>query len=57
METRTRGAATLRRRDQLGQFLARIEHVRFDRGLGDADDIGNLSDRFAVVVDEVGLWR
>src|SRR3984893_1101132 len=41
------------RLDQLGQFLARIEHARFDRGLGDADDIGNLSDRFAVVVDEV----
>src|ERR1700739_975684 len=47
-----RGTEPLRL-DQLGQFLARIEHARFDRGLGDADDIGNLSDRFAVVVDEV----
>src|SRR5262249_29813719 len=43
----------LRCRDEVGQFLARIEHARFDRGLANADDIGDLFDRFAVVVDEV----
>src|SRR6266852_5460940 len=46
-------AAATARRDQVGQFLARIEHARLDRGLGDADDIGDLLDRLAVVVDEV----
>jgi len=47
------GAATLRRRDQLGQFLARIEHARLHSGLGDPDDLRDLFDRFAVKVDEV----
>ncbi len=46
-------AAATARRDQVGQFLARIEHARLDRGLGDADDIGDLLNRLAVVVDEV----
>ncbi len=43
----------LRRCNQLGQLLACIEHARLDRGLGDADDIGDLFDRFAMVVDEI----
>ena len=39
----------LRRLDQLGQFLTRIKHARFHRGLTDADYFGNLFDGFASV--------
>ena len=43
----------LRRLDQLGQFLTRIKHARLHRGLTDADYLGNLFDRFAVIVNQV----
>ena len=43
----------LRRLDQLGQFLTRIKHARFHRGLTDADYFGNLCDGFAVIVNQV----
>ncbi len=43
----------LRRLDQLGQFLTRIKHARFHRGLTDADYFGNLFDGFAVIVNQV----
>lgn len=34
-------------------IFARIEHTRLDRGRGDPDDLGNLPDRFAVIVNKV----
>jgi hypothetical protein len=37
----------------VGQLPARVEHARLDRGLGDADDVGNLLDRLVVIVDEI----
>jgi hypothetical protein len=43
----------LRRLNQLGQFLTRIKHARFHRGLTDADYFGNLFDGFAVIVNQV----
>ena len=43
----------LRRHDQIGEFLARIEHARLHRGFADANDIGNLLDGLAVVIDEI----
>src|SRR6516225_11343891 len=53
-DSRTRAAPEpLCRRDQVSQLLARIEHARLDRALANADDIGDLFDRLAVVVDEV----
>jgi hypothetical protein len=39
--------------DHFSQLPARIEHARFDRGFGSADDRLDFLDRFAVVVDEV----
>src|SRR5262249_20517877 len=39
--------------DQLREPLARVEGARLHRGLVDADDLGDLLDRFAVVVGEV----
>src|SRR6266576_5964902 len=34
------------------QLPPRIEHARLHRGFADADNLGDLLDRFAVVVDE-----
>src|SRR5262249_36115594 len=44
---------SLRVRDQLRQLLARVEHTRFHRGLVDADNLGDLLDRFTVIVNEI----
>ena len=38
---------------KLAQLLARIEHAGFHGSLGDAGNLGDLPDRFAVVVNEV----
>jgi hypothetical protein len=43
----------LGRCNQIRQLLARVEHARLHSGLGDADDIGDLFDRFAVEVDQI----
>src|SRR6266513_6257354 len=34
-------------------FCAHREHTRLDRGRGDPDYLGNLPDRFAVIVNKV----
>ena len=44
---------SLRRCDQIGEFLARIEHARLHRGFADANNIGDLLDGLAVVIDEI----
>src|SRR5262249_17541816 len=41
------------RLEQLCQPLARVEHARLHRVLRDADDLGDLLDRFLVVVHEI----
>lgn len=43
----------LRGRDQPGQFPARVEHAGLDRSLGDTDDLRDLLDGLAVIIDEV----
>src|SRR5262245_31472548 len=42
-----------RRLQQFRQFLARVEHARFDRILGNSNDLGDLLNRFLMIVDEI----
>ena len=46
-------AQLLQVHNQLRQLLARVEHARLHRGLVDADNLGDLLDRFAVIINEV----
>jgi hypothetical protein len=47
------GSHSSPRCDQIREPLARVEGARLHRGLVDANDLGNLLDRFAVIVGEV----
>src|SRR5215472_6350526 len=39
--------------EQIGKLLAGIEHPRFHRALGNADDLADFLDRLLMIVDEV----